>query len=393
MIEDEKIDQMIGITNCSKQNAVQYLEMAGGNLQEAIALYMDLNPGSNQAPQAAAASTYPNDMLARDEMLARSLEADEEASDVRAPIASFQDTLLAQQPQMPYYAPVAPIAPSISPKVENEVSPGDRAFATMFGPPTHLLFHGSLDDARLKASKDNKWLLVNIQKEDEFASHTLNRDVWNDDLIKGVVESNFIFWQKAHSSPEGSIYINRYKPSADLPHIGVIDPRTGRLVKSWTSKTLGTQGANASGAISGFLDTLGPTPGGAASNPTGSGGGVSSFSGFFNAAKTGSPVSRPETAVVALPDEPPEDTEGVLKVLFRYPDGTRAPRRLLPTDTVATLYLIAQSQSKSKDAFNEKKILRLEAFHPPKNLEVEYTKETVLSNIGINNELIRVSFV
>ena len=45
-------------------------------------------------------------------------------------------------------------------------------------------------------AKDSKrWLLVNIQKDSEFASHALNRDVWRDELVENLVREGFILWQ------------------------------------------------------------------------------------------------------------------------------------------------------------------------------------------------------
>ena len=38
-------------------------------------------------------------------------------------------------------------------------------------------------------------MLVNLQDNDNFASHRLNRDVWVDDTIVNLVESGFLFWQ------------------------------------------------------------------------------------------------------------------------------------------------------------------------------------------------------
>jgi hypothetical protein len=49
--------------------------------------------------------------------------------------------------------------------------------------------------ARQTAKMQKRWLLVNIQRDDVFASHLLNRDVWTDELIQSMVESGFVLWQ------------------------------------------------------------------------------------------------------------------------------------------------------------------------------------------------------
>ncbi|KAF3919383.1 hypothetical protein ABW21_db0206000 [Orbilia brochopaga] len=83
-----------------------------------------------------------------------------------------------------------------------------------------------------------KWLMVNIQDSKVFDSQVLNRDVWKDPAIKATIRENFIFLQYAHDSADGAQYINLYLnqryPPPDFPHIGIIDPRTGELLKSWT---------------------------------------------------------------------------------------------------------------------------------------------------------------
>jgi hypothetical protein len=68
--------------------------------------------------------------------------------------------------------------------------------ADMFAPPDHLLYtEGGFEGARNMAKDSKRWLLVNIQKDSEFASHALNRDVWRDELVENLVREGFILWQ------------------------------------------------------------------------------------------------------------------------------------------------------------------------------------------------------
>lgn len=89
--------------------------------------------------------------------------------------------------------------------------------------------------ARNEAKKKNKWLLVNIQRDEEFLSHVLNRsddyplpdqstpplsssyyrDVWSDESIQELIQCNFVFWQKQDTSPEGKNFINLYTVSCE----------------------------------------------------------------------------------------------------------------------------------------------------------------------------------
>lgn len=63
--------------------------------------------------------------------------------------------------------------------------------------------------ARSAGTSACKWLLVNIQDTQEFASQVLNRDVWNNPKVKETIKSNFIFWQVCAG------YITAYTPALD----------------------------------------------------------------------------------------------------------------------------------------------------------------------------------
>jgi hypothetical protein len=44
--------------------------------------------------------------------------------------------------------------------------------------------------------------------------------------VKCVLESLVVFWQQYDVSPQGSLYVQRYKVNT-FPHIALLDPRTG----------------------------------------------------------------------------------------------------------------------------------------------------------------------
>jgi len=53
----------------------------------------------------------------------------------------------------------------------------------MFAPPTHILHRGGgFQGARNVAKDARRWLLVNLQRDSDYACHALNRDVWRDEL-------------------------------------------------------------------------------------------------------------------------------------------------------------------------------------------------------------------
>jgi hypothetical protein len=67
----------------------------------------------------------------------------------------------------------------------------------VFAAPVHLTHKaGGFQGARTMAKDTKRWLLVNIQKDSEFSSHALNRDVWRDELVENLIREGFIFWQQ-----------------------------------------------------------------------------------------------------------------------------------------------------------------------------------------------------
>mmetsp|Transcript_702 Transcript_702/g.1211 ORF Transcript_702/g.1211 Transcript_702/m.1211 type:complete len:830 (-) Transcript_702:2695-5184(-) len=106
----------------------------------------------------------------------------------------------------------------------------DPSIEWLFPPAIHLSLPGSLDEARSTAlqSEPRRWLVVNLQSHEQFASHMLNRDTWAHETVDSVLRSTFVFWQRGHTSGQGRAYMQMHKLSEeDLPHIGIIDPRTG----------------------------------------------------------------------------------------------------------------------------------------------------------------------
>lgn len=73
--------------------------------------------------------------------------------------------------------------------------PSANALSNLFKPPAGLLFDGDFDAAKAHATDKGRWLLVNIQTADEFASHRLNRDTWGNDLVQDMVRESFVLWQ------------------------------------------------------------------------------------------------------------------------------------------------------------------------------------------------------
>jgi len=109
---------------------------------------------------------------------------------------------------------------------------GETSLADMFAPPACLLSVVSFEDARRQARDTNQFILVNIQDDAVFQSHTLNRDVWRNETIQEVLVPNFIFWQRGADSPQGKHFVQLYGVR-NYPHISAIHPRTGRQLVVW----------------------------------------------------------------------------------------------------------------------------------------------------------------
>uniref|UniRef100_A0A7S0TBG1 UBX domain-containing protein n=1 Tax=Elphidium margaritaceum TaxID=933848 RepID=A0A7S0TBG1_9EUKA len=98
--------------------------------------------------------------------------------------------------------------------------------SNLFSDPTYK-FQGSLEDAKKKGARENKWILVNIQNTENFCSHCLNRDVWKDKELSPVVQESFVFYQWVDSTDDAKRVMNLYHVTK-IPCILVLDPATGR---------------------------------------------------------------------------------------------------------------------------------------------------------------------
>lgn len=96
-----------------------------------------------------------------------------------------------------------------------------------------LIFIGNLEEAKQAGKERDKWLLVNVRGEEEFSSHTLNRDIWRDKVIAGIVKANFVFLQVYNDDTLGMKISYFYKIDS-FPAILVIHPITGQKMDCWT---------------------------------------------------------------------------------------------------------------------------------------------------------------
>lgn len=74
----------------------------------------------------------------------------------------------------------------------------------LFRPPVDLSVVGSLQTVKDGARAQNRWVIVNLQDNAEFASQVLNRDIWSDEAVRSMIAKYFVFWQIAVDMSEGA---------------------------------------------------------------------------------------------------------------------------------------------------------------------------------------------
>lgn len=240
---DEQISQFLAFTGSSDPSkALSYLEMSGNNVETAVGLYMeheqggglgsatgggptnnagapmmggddsvrapdatrtmrlmDVDPVMGMQPHGDPAFHLMNAMM--DEEIAQSAFA-APPTDARAAL----NAAIAAQGQG---VNVDPYNQQDEKENEDEKENSEDSAARpasnneaaglsgLFEPPNHLIHRaGGFQGARTMAKDTRRWLLVNLQRDSEFASHALNRDVWRDELVENLVRSGFIFWQQ-----------------------------------------------------------------------------------------------------------------------------------------------------------------------------------------------------
>ncbi|KAI1100570.1 hypothetical protein F4804DRAFT_318554 [Jackrogersella minutella] len=129
---------------------------------------------------------------------------------------------------------------------EVSTSSTTRRLRDLFAPPTGLISRLPLDAARDLGKEEKKWILVNLQKLDDFRCQVLNRDHWKNENIVSLIREHFIFLQYTLDDPLSQSYTTFYfanqahEDENNYPHVSIIDPRTGEQVKVWSGESFPT---------------------------------------------------------------------------------------------------------------------------------------------------------
>lgn len=203
------------MTGADELQALTWLEMANFNIEVAIQLFFENAENGIER----------HDSEAHKRSKKREFEH-QDVENVRAPDqvkrSRLSDTVAIEESRAA--APIVSAFKSASSQ-QNGLS---QTLASIFQAPLDLITQGGFESVREMAEADDRWLLVNIQKESEFSCHVLNRDLWGDDTMKNFVACNFIFWQQQDISSEGESFISRYKVQR-FPFVAILDPRTGAI--------------------------------------------------------------------------------------------------------------------------------------------------------------------
>jgi hypothetical protein len=341
------------------------------------------------------------------------------AEEVRAPIASFQDQIInpdaeRKRLQEAVAADAAAMDRRMSFDRPTEVPGaggggtggadgdaqmgmgGGEAINKLFAPPAYnesKPYYDAIEQAKLQC----KWVLVNIQQAEVFASHTLNRDVWCDETITDIVTGSFIFWQRDDKSTEGDQFCQMHSCGHQLPHICIVDPRTGRRVKSWDGRKWAEQYAAAE-HLFGFLDEFSmsrpparspqaspaPSPPIQPQAPP-----AVELTGLDDDAGMSMPPAAPEQVranISAMPEEPAE-TEEHLKVCFKLPSGQRLNRRFRPGDPLGNMFAVASASAEQPES-----AIELATQFPTRSLRgVDGGMQSLIRDAGVAGNVVLVS--
>lgn len=349
--------------------------MSEGDMERAVELYLDMGGGSHVgtgAPETASSSNYRNQLFAED--------------DIREAIPARYDQLLgdplSSHPLISEWVheglPMFQDEGEVSTEISEQVNAG--GLGELYGAPLELNVAGSLEDAMKQAKESSKWLLVNIQSEEEFASFVLNRDVWSHKAVREVIMSAYVFFQREKSSAQGKQFAANHNITS-FPVVCVVDPRTGRKVKQWTSEKL----KGPLGAADLLSDFIGEHPYGSAVIPRQSA--ESTPEQVIDV--PASPVTVQKAhSIATLPPDMPESTEegpDIVKVAVRLPQGGTKKQIKFRANQPLSALRDWVSATEQIPVFE----FEVRLSHPPRTIDFEDPTQTV-GGSGISGNLLLV---
>ncbi|CAI9093166.1 OLC1v1028598C1 [Oldenlandia corymbosa var. corymbosa] len=268
--------------------------------------------------------------------------------------------------------------------------------SSLFPPPADLMFSGLFDDAIRAARSQNKWLLVNLQHNENLASLELDRDTWNHKTVVEFVKSSFIFWREVvypyYDASEGFKVCRFYKQQQEsLPAIMVIEPMTGALIRNLTGmvppehlleKLLEYTESSPLEYLINLSRKRNKLP--ESNNPVVVEDHGTEEETDEDAADDDDEVT--ELGFPALPEEPNiDDAKLVCRIGFRLPDGRRIQRRFLRSDPVQLLWSFCWSELDDAD--------KNRPFHFAfMRKSLDYTSDSTVDESGLANCLLSLTW-
>lgn len=236
-IDADSLAKLESITGLSRSEAMQLLEASNNKLEQAIELHFSNLNGATTSHKSNGKRTINH--VEESNSCDSIYNSDD---NVRAPIQPKSEKMLDYDP---YSLTVEPQAKRVRSAFDG-YRPGEeglpssshsskaKSLAALYKPPVELLFRGSFDASKVEGCKKNRWIMLNVQDQSDFACQCLNRDLWREDAVKEIIKANFIFVQVYFDSLDGKKMINYYRIT-NYPFIAVLDPRTGENVLQFTN--------------------------------------------------------------------------------------------------------------------------------------------------------------
>lgn len=357
---NELITQFCSVISSDPETAKRMLQIADNNVELAVQLYLE------EASQEQR-DVHSNPVEKR-ESIESILKETSDIDDTQASISNSSRIVSSHSITEPFRDLIRE-----SLFMENETigsnisSERVKRLADLFRPPFELMYRGTLNEARNLASIQNRWLMIDIQNSTEFSCQAMNRDIWRNDSINGIVQESFLFMQWNCETSNGRRYITYY-PVEKYPHISILDPRTGERVKIFVSNR-DSHLIEPQEFLQEIFDFL------------------EDHSLIDENSRSKSTLSKPSAYNINPSEntEPNESDSNGTRIQFRLADGSRKIRRFLKSDTIQSLfsyvmYICPELTTKPFD------LLFMQLFLKDK-------MNSTLKDVGILNAVLTVSYI
>ncbi|KAJ3180646.1 hypothetical protein HDU87_001759 [Geranomyces variabilis] len=239
-VDNESIMGFIEITGSDPDVAKNYLQVAEGDVEQAVSLFLENGgaPLHAELPKPAAGASSSS-------KASNSANSDQFSDDgVRAPIAPKREALFAPD-DVDMYHPGPRHAPPLGgptgrlppPQIHHHVSslssdPNSR-LAVMFAAPTAIMYQAhNMHQVREEGKRAKKWIMLTLNEPSEFGSQILNRDLWKDETVQTLIKEQFVFVYWGTQSPQAREHKTLY-PVESFPYFCIVDPITGERMQTW----------------------------------------------------------------------------------------------------------------------------------------------------------------